>query len=319
MTFHRMKEERGGVSIIVAVALVALLGFAAIVIDVGALYAERAELQSGTDAAALAVAQDCAAGNCGDMTATAQSFGNQNARDNAADVDPPTHPTSNSVRVRATTLDGDTGAGSLALNFAPILGIREATVAAASTASWGSPAGGPAMLPLAFAPCVFDLNGGVQVIQTHGTSSTPPCTTTSPSGATLPGGFSWLDGSTSVCEAHLDIYDDAPSDPGNNVPSECTSMFTPSLVGQTLILPLYDDKSGTGAGATYHISGWVAFKIHGWRFPGGNQINNNSIEGAKCVGSCNGLIGEFVEFTDMSGDYTIGGPDLGVTVVALTE
>ncbi|WP_424346347.1 pilus assembly protein TadG-related protein [Kocuria sp. CH-021] len=313
-----MGEERGGVSVVVAVALVALLGFAALVIDVGALYAERAELQSGTDAAALAVAQDCAGGNCGDATATAKSLADQNAKDGAASVDAPVFPTSNSVRVRATTLDGNTGAGSLALSFAPVLGIDEATVAAVSTASWGSPAGGPAMLPLAFAPCVFDLNGGVQVIQTHGTSSTPSCTSTSPSGATLPGGFSWLDSSTGACESHMDIDDNAFSDPGNNIPSECTGVFEPSLVGQTLILPLYDDTSGTGSGATYHVSGWVAFKIHGWRFPG-NSLNNNSIEGAKCVGSCNGLIGEFIEFTDLSGDFTLGGPNLGVTVVALTE
>ena len=44
--------------------LVALIGVGALVIDVGRLYVERRDLQNGADAAALAVAQDCAAGDC---------------------------------------------------------------------------------------------------------------------------------------------------------------------------------------------------------------------------------------------------------------
>ena len=49
--------------------LVVLLGVGALVIDVGALYAERRQLQNGADAAALAVAADCAEGDCLDETA----------------------------------------------------------------------------------------------------------------------------------------------------------------------------------------------------------------------------------------------------------
>lgn len=316
MTFQRMSNERGGVSVIVAVALVALLGFAAIVIDVGALYAERAELQSGSDAAALAIAQDCAVGACGVPSATAQTFANSNAKDNAANVDMPTFPTPTSVRVRATTRDSG-GAGSLALMFAPVLGINEETVSATSTATWGSPAGGPAVLPLAFAPCVFDLDGGIQVIETHG-SGASPCTSTSPSGATLPGGFSWLGGSTGSCEVQVDINTTVPSSTGASMPSGCSSVLVPSLVGETILLPLYDDKSGTGAGASYHIYGWAAFTIHGWRFPS-NAVNNTTIAGATCTGSCNGIIGEFITFSALDEGFTTGGPDLGATVVSLTE
>ncbi|XTR53338.1 pilus assembly protein TadG-related protein [Pseudarthrobacter sp. So.54] len=44
--------------------MVVLLGITAIVVDVGMIYAERFELQNGADAAALAIAQDCAVGNC---------------------------------------------------------------------------------------------------------------------------------------------------------------------------------------------------------------------------------------------------------------
>jgi len=59
-------DERGVVAAIVAILLGTgvLLGMGALVIDVGQIYQERAELQNGADAAALAVAESCALGAC---------------------------------------------------------------------------------------------------------------------------------------------------------------------------------------------------------------------------------------------------------------
>jgi Flp pilus assembly protein TadG len=72
---------RGAVAVIVAVLVGSgvLLGMAALVVDVGQLYQNRAELQSGADAAALAVAKACASGNCGPATTTATTYANDNA------------------------------------------------------------------------------------------------------------------------------------------------------------------------------------------------------------------------------------------------
>jgi Flp pilus assembly protein TadG len=60
------RDERGGVAVIVAVLIGGgvLLGIGALVIDVGQIYQNRAELQSGAEAGALAVAGKCAAGAC---------------------------------------------------------------------------------------------------------------------------------------------------------------------------------------------------------------------------------------------------------------
>ncbi len=63
----RLSGERGATAVIVTLLLVPLLGFAAIAVDVGALYAERARLQTAADAAALAGAGGGARGACGDM------------------------------------------------------------------------------------------------------------------------------------------------------------------------------------------------------------------------------------------------------------
>lgn len=73
-----------------------LLGMAALVIDVGALYAEREQLQSGADAASWKIAQDCAgtadknlvSPNCtvtGQKT-NAETYANANAKDQISDV-----------------------------------------------------------------------------------------------------------------------------------------------------------------------------------------------------------------------------------------
>lgn len=54
-----------------------LLGLGALVIDVGQLYQERAELQNGADAAAMAVAKSCVTGTC--APSTAAQYANENA------------------------------------------------------------------------------------------------------------------------------------------------------------------------------------------------------------------------------------------------
>jgi hypothetical protein len=59
-------DERGVVGVIVALLIGTgvLTGMCALVIDVGQIYQERAELQNGADAAALEVAKSCALGAC---------------------------------------------------------------------------------------------------------------------------------------------------------------------------------------------------------------------------------------------------------------
>ena len=81
------RDDAGATIVIVALMMVVLLGMGALVIDVGQLYAERRELQNGADAAALAVAQDCAGGDCRDETTTAGTYADDNAHDGKAAVD----------------------------------------------------------------------------------------------------------------------------------------------------------------------------------------------------------------------------------------
>lgn len=56
--FEDQRQERGSVVVIVTLSLAVLLGFCAIVTDIGLLYAQKADLQNAVDAAALAGAQE---------------------------------------------------------------------------------------------------------------------------------------------------------------------------------------------------------------------------------------------------------------------
>jgi Flp pilus assembly protein TadG len=75
-------SDRGAITALVAVLAAGgvLLGLGAVVVDVGQLYAERERLQTGADAAALAVARACAStpSACGNQTGLAQTYANAN-------------------------------------------------------------------------------------------------------------------------------------------------------------------------------------------------------------------------------------------------
>jgi hypothetical protein len=77
---RRGRGERGQILAVVALALVALLGISAFAIDVGFAYYAKRQLQSATDAAALAGAQDLP--NASNAIATATTYANANTPSN---------------------------------------------------------------------------------------------------------------------------------------------------------------------------------------------------------------------------------------------
>jgi Flp pilus assembly protein TadG len=79
---RRARGERGQILAVVALALVALLGIAAFAIDVGYAYYAKRQLQSATDAAALAGAQDLP--NATTAVSTATSYASANTPSNLA-------------------------------------------------------------------------------------------------------------------------------------------------------------------------------------------------------------------------------------------
>ena len=307
---RRLAGERGTTAVLFALLLVPMLGFTAIAVDIGAVYAERARLQTAADAAALAVAQDCASGNCGNMLATAQAMVAAND-DGVATAQPVL--SSNPLSV---TVSGDKPTQHW---FAPVLGIDSTLVRASATVAWGNPGAGTAVLPLTFSWCEFSA-------QTGGVSSTTPHTIlftktsgtgcTGPSGLAVPGGFAYLDTTGGRCEAASARGDRSMSSTGNSVPSPCSNTDFSAWLGRTVLLPLYDEAGDTGANAWYHVFGYAAFKLTGYYL--GGQYGTSP---QPCTGNDRCIAGYFTRFVDLSDrfTYTSDGPDTGASILRLIK
>lgn len=328
---HRENSERGAVAVMTALCLVVLLGFAAIAIDVGMMYEERAQLQNGADAAALAVAQDCSQGiNCTDAAAVlprAQQLADENARDDRSEASVlELDKTKQRVQVRASTVDGKNGAGSLALSFAPVLGIEKATVGATASASWGAPKAGTAIFPIAFAACEFKLPGVSKVLVLGGKGPTDCLKTSGDTGhvTDLPGGFGWIgDKSSPQCGTYVTVGNTVDSSTGTSLPSGCTPAATEAaLKDKTVLLPVYDQASVSGAGnsGTYRIAAWAAFEVQGYNFTGTAKWENGPIVAA-CGSNCFGIYGRFVRFVTLDDAGFVMGPptSYGTTIVELRD
>lgn len=306
-------RESGVAGVMVALMMLVLIGVGAVAVDVGQIYAERAQLQNGADAGALAVARSCAKGSCN--TSLAGPLANSNANDGASTVKSVDLSVPGKVTVTTSTKDGTTGAGYLSKMFANALNTGPVTVGAKATATWGGPGSGPATLPLTFAPCQFDINGATQTILTHGSTT---CVSDSPSGQVIPGGFEWLTPVPGQCAAQ--VYPDDPStsgvvDPyaqtntGLSMPKTCKSLIN-GYLNTVVAFPVFTQASASGAGGKYYIKGYAAFYLTGYNFPGMSGGDQTGLGGSN-----NGIRGYFVSWiADPSvyqgGGYTQGGANL---------
>ncbi|WP_256468626.1 pilus assembly protein TadG-related protein [Pseudarthrobacter sp. SSS035] len=331
------ESQKGAASIMVAVLVVALLGCAALAVDVGAMYSEKAQLQNGADFSALAVAQDCANGDCGDFMATGNELANGNANDSSSGIAAITFPDANTVRVETNAREAGSGDDHFSLFFARVMGIDTAEITAAAEASWGPPSIG-STLPWTVSECVFrkqlsasqiaeldstgDFTGdpsATHILLRYDTNAptVPGCAAQN---GYRPGGFGWLNVSHG-CSADIDLNSDVNGQPGNHFPTEheCDAVLA-TIMDRPALIPLFDSNSGNGNNTVYSLIGFAAFQVTGYKF-GGPSVTHVDPAAPSCTGNCRGLQGFFARFVSL-GEYSLsqgGGPNYGGTVVALTE
>ncbi len=153
---HRLRyARRGAVAVQVAVLMTVLLGFAALTIDVGAMYNARGDMQRAADSAALAAAALLSDYSQGDPLETARAaavdlVGNNDVFGGAVTLDPeadvifgranynyatnaysfePTVTAPDSVRVRVRRT-ADSPSGSMPMYFANVFHISSVNIAA---------------------------------------------------------------------------------------------------------------------------------------------------------------------------------------------
>lgn len=333
-------RERGGIAIMVAILMVSLLGFAALAVDVGMLYAERTQLRNGSDAAALAVAQKCAKdindAECSATSPLARALANGNAGDGASNIKSLLlDKTNRTVTVAAGAQEPGKEPNRVSLFFARALGYNSAEVSATSAVTWGSPVKGPTAFPVAFSICQVrgHVDGTLQLLQNHGSNANPDCNY-GPSGAAVEGGFGWLVSDPGVCGGLIDLaLSESGSDPGNSSPSVCAATLNRWAADITagkdvvVLLPVFDRVTGTGNGAVYGLKSFAAFKVKGWKFSGNSSLPDtfqNStptvLSSVACDGNCRGIIGSFIKYVSLADGFTLGPVDAnGATIVRLTQ
>jgi Flp pilus assembly protein TadG len=312
---RRSAGERGAAAVVLSLLLVPMLGFAAIAVDIGALYAERARLQVAADAAAIAVAQDCSRGNCGDMLTTAQTLITANDGEGSA-----AYPVLSGDPLSVTV----TGSTPKEHWFAPVIGHDSTAVSATATVGWGAPSGGTSVLPLTFSWCSFrhQTGGALPSAETPQTiffsKSDDASGCFGPSGNEVPGGFGWVTPDAGSCNATHSIDQMLTSDTGVSLPKGCSQADFDAWLDQTILLPLFDASEGTGSSARYRVYGYAAFRLTGYAF-NGSTTSGKDVCGPKTPSSVRCVTGYYTRFVELSDvwNYTPDAPQLGASILRL--
>jgi Flp pilus assembly protein TadG len=345
------RDDRGAVGVLIAVLIGGgvLLGMGALTIDVGQLYQNRAELQSGADAGALAVAKTCANGTCD--PAQAQPVVTANASSltgHAAGVDLicgsgtlggcpgstglmtdcPAAPTGATGYVDVHT-STQLGSGSTLLPpvFARLLlgnsSYSGTHVKACAQAEWG-PALSASSLAFTISICQWNAltSGGGTPYNTEIAllikGKAKPCA--GPAGQNVAGGFGWLT-SDSSCAAAIDLATSTTyTDPGNNVSNACKTAIEQDVAnGTTVYVPVFDSISGTGSNAAYHVTGLAAFILNGYQnLPGVHPDVIPAGMAGSCTGNVPCLFGKFTQDLVPLTDEVGSGTSYGATAIKLT-
>lgn len=337
----------------VAVMMVVLVGVGALVIDIGALYVERRQLQNGADAAALAVAQDCVQANCGagGGVAVAKSYADLNANDGVSAIEPTTPcgsgpglsacvgaapsgaaGASGWVRVDTST-ETPSGGSEVSFLLAPaISALTGKKVRASATAAWG-PLQTGTTLPFTFSECEFNnlpqadgfpIGETIVYSKAGGQNSTPlpGCTSRTPSGGTVEGGFGWLDLSGGACSVTLNVGAtiSGPVNTGNDNLLKTSPCNETLVQNKEVLLPLFGSVAGTGSKATYTIAGFVGFIVTGYRLSGSTWPSNFSCPqvpgGTGGTGNLRCFRGSFTRFYSSQGEFG-NSVDFGARVIKM--
>lgn len=320
--------EQGAAGVTVAVMLLVLIGAGAMAVDVGQIYSERAQLQNGADAGALAVALSCKNGSCNSGLADGLANSNANDLSSKAEVD---YSVPGQVTVTTSTINGSS---SLLTNlFANAINAGPVTVGAQATAGALPPSSGSGF-PLALSDDCYNLSTSTATAEVQKISYKPGGTCTGPSGTQIPGGWGWLDES-SPCNADTTVGTNGMAgDPGNNPPSGCSTILsgwknTLLAGGEVKVqFPIFDTATGTGNTGVFNIVGYATFKIWGWKFGNNHEYefrNAASDPGMTSALSCTGgqdrcIIGQFIMFNTIgSGSAPTGGTDWGTAEIRLIK
>jgi Flp pilus assembly protein TadG len=301
--------ERGGIAVATALLLPVFLGLAALAVDTAGVWAARQQVVNGADAAVLAVATDCAQGNCGDIKATSESyfFANDEAA-KLADLKAGSgwiYVNGRQVRTTSTWL--------IQHFFAGALGYPTGSLSVESTAAWAPVVTSTSDVAFALSWCTYSAAIRATPVNSLSRTTRIDLTTktdgscTGPAGASVTAGAMWTTPTSGAsCGTAAAVQTPvSQSLPATGKPSGCTAGYLAGLVGKTLDIPVWDAFTGGGAPSA-RVYGWAAFQVA-------------SVDSTSATPS---LTGYFVWEPRQVGDSTVpttAAPDLGARAVFLTD
>jgi Flp pilus assembly protein TadG len=293
------RDDHGGGTIFIILAMVVMLVGAGFAIDVGQYVVEARSAQNTADATVLAVATDCA------LTGAP-----------IADYSP--------YRKPGQTISAPAcGSGEATITATkPVDGLllqqNAGAVDRSATAKWGT-LGQATTIPIVISDCEFTqalLDGPADIVLYL--DDTKPQTGCS----SLPGGFSQLLGDD--CDVEISAGGTAPGDPGGDLQKlvPCITNPTPPALPHDILIPMYDSAACQAAGCNGHgpylILGFAVFHVTGYSFNGNNY---DGTLGKNCPDETRGkycIRGDFIKFTTSNG--TPGpSPDFGAYQVYLSD
>jgi hypothetical protein len=306
------RTQSGQAFVLTVLFLTALMGMAALVIDLGSWFRQHRQLQATADAAALAGAQELPL-----STSLASTYANNYANTNTQGL----------TAVKVTFSSGIETDDTIHVHvqkpapgfFSKVFGIDSVAEGAKASARAGGMQAAKYVAPIVVKHTHPGLNA------CGGPCLGPSNETTLELGPTgAPGAFSLLNldqsgqGTASASELSAWIkngYQDyLPlggyySSPGVKFNSNQIQEALGERMNSenpVMLFPVYDTLTGQGANAEYHIIGWAAFHILGFEARG----NDGSIRGYFTE-----IIWEGLQATTSGG----GGPSFGARTVQLVE
>lgn len=244
-----LRNEQGNIFVLAAISMMAVMGLAALAIDVSYVLTARNQLQAGVDASALAGAAGLMTSRA-EATRRAMDFAGRNqcirqpVAVSASDV---TFPSSSRVRVQSSR--------QLPLFFAPVLGMANLNITADATAELGSITGANHLKPFAVPDFGFTLGERVLIksgeVGAPGTnpsffypSDYPPVNRGNP----IEGAVEYKNNIINGCSGMVRIGDVLQIEPGNMVGP--TKQGVDELIGMDPHA-YWDYSSGTVVGSGY--------------------------------------------------------------------
>lgn len=239
------EDQRGSVAILVAILMLVLVGLAAVAVEGGQMMTDKSRTQDAADAAAIAVAARCAAGDCGDISQTASGYAAGNGAQTAA-----VNVVGNSVTVTARRHN------TYLLGAA--LGNPDGTVTSTANATW-APLVSATTAPFAVTECAWTSRTGAdQTLPLDPDSSCPQ------------GSFTYLRTDNDSCQ--INAAAGATVTPAAGSPCSLDK-----LADTTILVPVVNDTTVVGI-AAFHLTGWCT-TVSGYNTDGPCDTSNQQMRG----------------------------------------